>query len=87
MDITKLAQELKAQGVDTFEIRFTFQRDLPVFKTEKTEIKSQVEVPISPGLAMTMDAEMDPDKILNWSSPDNDKFITPLTGDAPLVGE
>lgn len=96
MDLTKLAKELKAQGVDTFEIKLTFHRDIqwgdkfdskpdPAFDPW-TEVKTDPDAPISPGMAAVMDAEMNPDKILEWSAPNSANSDTPLTGDdAPLT--
>jgi len=90
MDISKLLADLAAQGVETFEgygvkVSFHKRTHAPVVDApSQTPIEPQTSIPIDPGLAATIEAEMNPDKALLWSAPGGagpDEVETPLTGE------
>lgn len=92
MDISKLLADLASQGVETFEgygVKVSFHKrtlaSSPTLNIQpETSTEPQVQAPIDPGFAATIEAEMNPDKALLWSAPGGagpDEIETPLTGE------
>lgn len=100
MDVNSLINHLVANGVAHFEgygVKVSFHRpqsqtvsipiQQPAVAKAKIEIESTESIGDQAGMAQQMEAELEYDKVLNWSaSPDPNEKETPLTGDAqPLT--